>query len=353
MPNCCQLAWDELCVEYATQTCSIPDCNVNDQADESDITSGWSDDCNGNAIPDECEMAVPGTCIYCDGDCETDCNRNGLLDSCDIASGAPDSNGNGIPDECEYIAPDPPLGTGEAARTNRYLRFSAPGGAEEVIRVRFVSLDGFPTPDPDFLYLGPPFDAPEEDSSQSGLTFPAAPLQCDVYAHDWSSLGIISAYGAEIMPGSTYELSRADATCPNLATDGACWSTPLVIETAKYGDVAPLYDNPASPQQPDFNDIAGLVGKFLATPGAPIKAVVQLQPNVVFPSRSIDFRDIAADVSAFLGALYSESEFGPCTCPPAVTCGTTPCTTDLQCLGAGDGLCVDNFCRDKCGRCGQ
>jgi len=52
---------------------------------------GGSTDCDGNGVPDECDVASG-----------TDCNGNGVPDSCDIASGiAGDCNNNGIPDSCE------------------------------------------------------------------------------------------------------------------------------------------------------------------------------------------------------------------------------------------------------------
>ena len=64
------------------------------------VFNGWSEnDCNGNWIPDECDIAS------CDGDpaCD-DCNENGVPDGCDIADGtSEDINGNGIPDECECL----------------------------------------------------------------------------------------------------------------------------------------------------------------------------------------------------------------------------------------------------------
>jgi len=236
---------------------------------------------------------------------------------------------------------------------NRYIRVEAPpsGGlpGEEAIRVRFVSLDGFPLPSPDFLYVGAPFDAPEEDQTAPGATFVAAPLSCDPYFRDWSTLGIIAIYGSEIVPGSEYVLQRANDSCTDLA-DELCWSDPVVITTAKYGDVWPLFEDPANPPQPDFSDIAAVVQKFLATgpATAPIKAMAQLQPNCVFPDRAIDFRDVAADVEAFLGTPYASVYRGPCTCPSTITCGATPCTTDLQC---GDGLCLNDFCTDPCARC--
>jgi len=217
------------------------------------------------------------------------------------------------------------------------------------MRVKFISLDGFPTPSPDFLYVGQPFQAPDENSAQSGLTFTVAPLTCDPYFHIWSNEGIISIYGAEIMPGSVYEVQRAGLNCPNLA-DEQCWSAVNAQHvTLKFGDCAPLFEGPGNPPQPDFNDIAALVNKFLALPEGPPKYRCQLQPNVVFPERPIDFRDIAADVQAFLGVAYADMFYGPCPCPSSVTCGATPCTSDLAC---GGGICLSTgFCGDECGRC--
>ncbi|MCP4249380.1 MAG: hypothetical protein GY778_20240 [bacterium] len=67
----------------------IPDCNGNGTPDGTDIAQGTSNDCNANALPDECEL-------------DEDCNTNGFLDGCDIASGlSGDCNGNAVPDECE------------------------------------------------------------------------------------------------------------------------------------------------------------------------------------------------------------------------------------------------------------
>ncbi|MCH7994726.1 MAG: right-handed parallel beta-helix repeat-containing protein, partial [Planctomycetes bacterium] len=63
------------------------DCNGNGAADECDIAQGVSQDCTGNGVPDECE---------------SDCNANGFADSCDILDGTSmDDNGDGFPDECQ------------------------------------------------------------------------------------------------------------------------------------------------------------------------------------------------------------------------------------------------------------
>lgn len=82
-------------------------------------------DCNGNSIPDECEIpiALGGYCdpavTTCAEDCngdmvpdecqlgENDCNNNNIPDDCDIATGTSlDCQPNGIPDECEIIHND-------------------------------------------------------------------------------------------------------------------------------------------------------------------------------------------------------------------------------------------------------
>jgi len=266
--------------------------------------------------------------------------------------------------------PVPAMATGEVAKTNRYLRFIAysPAGVrDEVIRVQVLldsgvcALGGTPCagdedcppgvvcePSTTTLYVGPPFQAPEEDTSHPGLTFTAAPLQCEPYAHAWVLEGIVSVYGAEIMPGRDFWVERANADCPNLLTDANCWSALLPLNTAKYGDLVPIFDGGGT-AQPDFNDIAALVQKFLAAPGAPIKAVAQLQPNCVFPDRAINFKDIAAGVTAFIGTpRYEESYYGSCACPSSVICYLVGCSSDLQC---GNGLCINGSCTDECGRC--
>jgi len=318
------------------------DCNLNSVPDDCDLATGTSVDCNSDAIPDDCQLGV------------NDCNANGIPDDCDIAAGTSlDTNGDGVPDECIAVAPDPLMATGEVAKTNRYLRFSAPppaggGSPQEVIRVRVVSLDGYPVPSPDVRYLGPPFAAPEEDNTQPSLTFTASGLRCEPFLHAWSSEGIISAYGAELLPNSVYDVQRAGSDCPNFDFE-PCWSTPLTISTAHLGDIVAPFAPEA--EQADFRDISAVVQKFLSAAGATIKAVAQVQPNVVSPDQPLDFRDITVYVEAFLGSTYPELSFafGPCVCPSSVICGATSCSVDVDC--GGGKLCVGGACMDQCGRC--
>ncbi|MCG8405231.1 MAG: S8 family serine peptidase [Phycisphaerales bacterium] len=90
------------------------DCNGNEIPDDCEIDCGvpggkcdvpgcgTAEDCNSNLIPDACEPA-------------DDCNNNGEPDICDLATGfSPDCNSNKIPDECEV----PPLGGGEDCNFN-------------------------------------------------------------------------------------------------------------------------------------------------------------------------------------------------------------------------------------------
>jgi len=95
------------------------DCNGNGIPDSCDIDSGISFDLNNNGVPDECDPdcnvnGIPdfidiafGNSLDCDlngipDECEVDCNGNGIVDDCDISTGfSVDIDGNGVPDECE------------------------------------------------------------------------------------------------------------------------------------------------------------------------------------------------------------------------------------------------------------
>jgi hypothetical protein len=76
-------------VEYPSL--ATADCNGNGIPDECDIADGTSTDCNTNAIPDECEDLA-------------DCDGNGTPDLCELLGGAPDINpADGIPDSCQGL----------------------------------------------------------------------------------------------------------------------------------------------------------------------------------------------------------------------------------------------------------
>jgi len=238
-------------------------------------------------------------------------------------------------------------------RKSRYLSI-VPGntGLAVGLRVTLVNVDGFPSANGSTLWVGPPHNYPEEDSSQPGLTFVGAGLQCEPYFADWGTIDVLQVFGAEIAPGSTYDVYAVSQVCYESLDEGAEFGPPTTLHTGKWGDVVPLYDgDDPGAQQPDFKDIAATVAKFQANPAAPIKALAQLQPNVVFPGRALDFRDIAAGVAAFMGTSYAGSipGSGPCVCPSSVICGANACTSDTQCT---PGFCFNGYCTDTCGRCG-
>jgi hypothetical protein len=93
-------------IDYITV---LRDCNQNGTSDELDLLLRQHEDCNGNALPDECEPDCNdnGVADDCDIDRVTslDCNANTVPDECDIRDGTSnDCDGNGIPIECDLAS---------------------------------------------------------------------------------------------------------------------------------------------------------------------------------------------------------------------------------------------------------
>ncbi len=142
----------------------IMDCNDNGVGDSEDISLGYSDDCDGDGVPDECQ---PGGDQDCDEDgesdmCElflgaSDCNANLVPDSCELDAGtAFDCDGNGVLDECDlepvpwshdsgvlspigidspqsYVITDPPVAETDVTLTVTAL--ANLGGSSEYLRL--------------------------------------------------------------------------------------------------------------------------------------------------------------------------------------------------------------------------
>ncbi|HPM83249.1 MAG TPA: thrombospondin type 3 repeat-containing protein, partial [Candidatus Anammoximicrobium sp.] len=87
-----------------------PDCNTNGVADYLDILGGFSQDCDANGIPDECQLDSDGDGAIdaCDA-CPADPNKT---DPGVCGCGVPDtdSDGDGTPD-CNDLCPNDPLKT--------------------------------------------------------------------------------------------------------------------------------------------------------------------------------------------------------------------------------------------------
>jgi len=273
-----------------------PDCNVNNRPDYWDIAYGWSEDVDGDGIPDECELERP------------------IADPSGI-------------EKSRYISFDPGIYTNPTA-----------------IRVGLVSLDGYPQFNGEYRWVGPPQAYPEENSAIPGLTFQGSYLLGEPYYQDWGSVGLLHVFSSDVVPGSEYEVAAIDIG--GNINDPNDYSTPLAIRTARWGDIVAPFAGSGS-VQPDFTDIAAEVQKFLANPGAPIKAQTQLTPNMPDPTGPINFKDIAADVSAFLGVPYwiSTGIPGPYSVPSIVPSGYS-CIVDSDCYPIGGERCVGGICYD-------
>ncbi|MCP4592362.1 MAG: hypothetical protein GY842_16640, partial [bacterium] len=71
------------------------DCNTNSLLDDCEIAAGTAGDCDTDGLPDECQLEG------------RDCNTNGLLDDCEVAAGtAADCDSSGLPDMCELDGRD-------------------------------------------------------------------------------------------------------------------------------------------------------------------------------------------------------------------------------------------------------
>ena len=244
-----------------------------------------------------------------------DCNDSGTLDECDIADGTSlDTDTNCIPDECDQN-PIPLAEPGPLAKS-RFLSFVPVGaGCNVAIRVKLVSLAppgrsaDFAGSEGEVRWVGPSETVLEVQAL--GELFAAAQVQCDPHFENWAPLGVLHVYGGSIMPDSVYEVQFFDGDCGD--TDNpACFSDPLEIATAHWGDVIAPFEGDGSPQ-PDFRDVADLVKKFSEV-GGPPRAAAELDPNViVLQGLWIDFKDIAAAGQSFIGAPYNLA--GPLVCP--------------------------------------
>jgi len=94
------------------------DCNGNGIPDECDIASGISQDVNVNGVPDECE---------------NDCNDNGIPDSYEISQGMVlDISRDGFPDECQYDVMIVPVAVMVDPTTTSEVRTELPDSIENV-----------------------------------------------------------------------------------------------------------------------------------------------------------------------------------------------------------------------------
>ena len=154
------------------------------------------------------------------------------------------------------------------------------------------------------MWVGPPSTYVE--SSSDSTQFYASTLQCSAHFRDWSTIDLLHVTGSGIVPSSSYEVQFVAANCN--VNSSASYSPSLIIETARWGDVALPFAAPGVSGQPDFGDVSAMVNKFKSAPGAPSKVHTKLssgQPTgELYLATDVSFESISAAVDAFRGLAY-------------------------------------------------
>jgi hypothetical protein len=247
----------------------------------------------------------------------------------------------GVSNDCtsSVSAAQTPTPSQEAVAKNRYISF-VPGnsGTDAAIRVRLAELTStFSTFDGQYRWVGPPAQYPEV----GGGTFMAAPLLCDPYYTNWGSVGTLHVYGADIVPGATYEVQLVHEDCNERLAFETNYSTSWSVTNQKWGDIVEPFGGTS---QPSFADVSAVLSSFRGEQAAPIKSRAQLTPNVPNPGAPVNFANVAAVLDAFRGVPYPFS--GPEPCPSLFECGPGDCESDDDCPAADQcdgstGNCVD------------
>lgn len=145
--------------------------------------------------------------------------------------------------------------------------------------------------------------------------------------------GLIHVTGSAIVPSSFYDVENLPASCIGVEEDCTAVSAPLLVRTARWGDVESPYNPPSLTTQPDVGDIAAMVSKFRSSPDGPVKARILLAGTDAFGSVNmspdLDFTHIAACVDAFRGLPYPY-KMGKCSGPPVPGISSI-CDSDWYC----------------------
>jgi len=190
----------------------------------------------------------------------------------------------------------PPAVCGNKSRYISVTPSNAAVAGGSSIQVEIVTMPQFPARVGEIWWAGVEQSVP--NAPQPALR--GAPVECTLTpnAQTWTT-GALHLFGAIIVPGSTYNVRICDAA-------GANCSDPLLVATAKWGDVIRPFGGGA---QPNFGDINSVVQKFSNIATAPSAARADLvgagnpgEPNT--PNQATNLADVSFDVFAFNGFPY-------------------------------------------------
>lgn len=162
-----------------------------------------------------------------------------------------------------------------------------------------------------FRWLGPSGGFAERGQPPS--TFAGAELRCTPYFADWGSLGVVQVFGDAILPSSEYILQQVPIECQNDLGNEQCYTQPVTLRTARWGDVAEPFARSDQPAQPDMGDIAAIIDTFLGLTDSLSKTRTQIRGNVVEAVYSVSFVDVTLAADALRGLPYPYP--GPQSCP--------------------------------------
>jgi len=330
-PNCCNPATGALAPRTDHRDCTVDSCNADDGAsigvpvhnpagagapcDDRDPCT-YSDECDGVSTSCQGTQVNGETCATTD-DCTNGGETAGAFcvdNACECAGLAPADVGD---DTCQTIGSDTGIPCSTSADCtppavcglkNRYITIVPPVTVDPVsIMVEIVSMPQFPARVGEIWWAGSQMsipNAPNAPLNGAPLLCEASPTHAQVWADDYVHL-----FGAAIVPGSEYHVRIC-------AAGGTPCSDPLLVATAKWGDLIRPFGGSS---QPNFGDISSLVSKFSELPSAPDMPRADLMRVGAAPGQSnntpdqvANFSDIAADVLAFRGFPY---HFTAASCP--------------------------------------
>ncbi len=218
-------------------------------------------------------------------------------------------NGDGCNSQCQ-LETSSPLPEKNPIKKNRYISFiPSNSGKQTALRVKLADLpDKFAQFEGQYRWVGNTKNISElggTAQSNNPPNFRAAKLECSPVYLDFGSLGLINAYGTEIIPNSTYEVQTYDLACGNI-NDNNCYSAPLTISTSRWGDIVGPFVNRAW-SAPDgrvdiASDVSATLDKFRNGATAPIKTRADVEPMEL--DHKIQIMDTTRVLDAFRGFQY-------------------------------------------------